>query len=145
MDLETARTDRTSRKTTEKQGRKATAALNALVALKSGPLTKFDKKIVREFVQSLMDKMPDKIVAPYPSNGFVLSIISKMLGLNLNLNSFYGRYSYFVHSYDKAWQLFPFSSVLEFKILGYELSSFFNTILETIGSYLNEISRRGNR
>jgi len=115
----------------------------ALVTLKGGPLSKLDKKFAREFVETSTDKMPKKISAAYPSNEFVLSMVSKMLGLHLN--SFYGRYSYFVHSYDSAWQLFPFSSVLEFKILKYELSSFFNTISETMRSYFNEIPGRGNR
>lgn len=110
---------------------------NALMALKGKPLSKPDRRFARELVETLTDKMPKKIVAPYPSNEFVLSIVSKML--SLHLNSFYARYSYFVHSYDRAWQLFPFSSVLEFKILRHELQSFLNTISETMYSYLNQI------
>jgi hypothetical protein len=110
---------------------------NALMALKGKPLSQPDRRFARELVETLTDKMPKKIVAPYPSNEFVLSIVSKML--SLHLNSFYARYSYFVHSYDKAWQLFPFSSVLEFKILRDELQSFLNTISQTMHSYLNQI------
>jgi len=110
---------------------------NVLTTLRGMPLSQPDKRFAKKFVGDLANTVPEKIGAPYPSNEFVLSIVSKMLVLHLN--SFYDKYSYFVHSYDKAWQLFPFSSVLEFKILRNELSIFLETISETIYSCLNRI------
>lgn len=76
---------------------------------------------------------------PLPSHSSVVKIIGKMA--NLNLNSFYGKYSSFVHSKEKEWQISPFSSVLEFKIFRCELSSFLKAISETLDSYLREASR----
>jgi len=74
----------------------------------------------------------------YPSNSFIIQLLSKISGLNILLET-YENYSYFVHSYDKTWQFYPFSSVLEFKIFRNELTRFISLIREILDFYDEEI------
>jgi len=57
----------------------------------------------------------------------------------MKLMKLYNGYSYFVHSYDEAWQFYPFSSVLEFKIFRHELSKFTKLVMKLINFYEKEI------
>ncbi|MHA1431507.1 MAG: hypothetical protein ACTSRV_14110, partial [Candidatus Freyarchaeota archaeon] len=80
----------------------------------------------------------DEVIPPYPSNKFVLELVQEALGSDL-LQRKYNEYSHFVHSYFTSWHIFPFSSVLEFKILKHELSIFADIIREMIDLYLKEL------
>lgn len=104
-----------------------------LKKLKKKSLSKRDKRFIRELRESLLSRRSGDLVAPYPSNAFVLQFVGETF--NLNLSGCYGKYSYFIHSYDKSWQLIPFSSVLEFKIFKHELTLFIKLILDMMDRY----------
>ena len=100
-------------------------------------------KIIKndEIVEEIIAKLTGNtklLVFPYPSTSFIIQLISKIT--KINLISLYNEYSYFVHTYDKAWQIYPFSSVLEFKILKHELNRFYQVIMKLIEFYQKEIS-----
>jgi len=101
-----------------------------------GKIIKNDE-IVEEVIAKLTGST-ELLVFPYPSTSFIIQLISKIT--KINLNSLYNEYSYFVHTYDKAWQIYPFSSVLEFKILKHELNRFYQVIMKLIEFYQKEIS-----
>jgi len=90
-----------------------------------------DEEFIDELLRLLVGDKPFSI--RYPSNSFVIQFLGKMSGLNLI--EIYERYSYFIHSYDKTWQFYPFSSVLEFKIFKYELTQFIKLITSVIDFY----------
>jgi hypothetical protein len=117
---------------------------NTLIELKDKPLSDCDERFVEKLVESLLKQKREYVITPYPSNAFALQFVGKTF--NLDLNDFYNKYSYFVHSYDKSWQLVPFSSVLEFKIYQHEFTLFMKLILEMMSSYKQIfITRRGKR
>ena len=68
---------------------------------------------------------------------FVIQLMEKLS--KMKLMRLYGGYSYFVHSYDEAWQLYPFSSVLEFKIFKHEIYLFIEVIRGLLTFYENNI------
>jgi hypothetical protein len=115
---------------------------NRVIDLKGGSLSEFEKKFLSEFIGSTLEKMRGQIVPPYPSNRFVLEMVGLLT--QQDLNSYYSEYSYFVHSYTETWQLLPFSSVLEFKILRHELSSFIKTLSRTLNAYLKALPPSSN-
>lgn len=92
-----------------------------------------------EFADKIMMTLerttPPKVVPPYPSNDFVLAFVDKTFSTDLQKK--YSEYSFFVHSYPTSWHVFPFSSVLEFKILKHELTAFLQAVSEILGRYLN--------
>jgi hypothetical protein len=98
--------------------------------------SKSDNALADKIINTLAGKT-SKIVAPYPSNEFVLEFVSKIL--YSNLLEPYREYSQFVHSYFTSWHIFPFSSVLEFKIFKQELSIFIEILSQLINSYLKEL------
>lgn len=102
----------------------------SLRQLKGRRLSRSDSRFIENITGDMTTGKQDNLIVPYPSNRFVLEFVSNVL--NLNLYSYYKRYSYFVHSYVKTWQLFPFSSVLEFKILKHELSDYTKTLSQAI-------------
>jgi hypothetical protein len=106
---------------------------NTLLELKGKTLSDHDSRFVKKLVENLLNQKTRHVVPPYPSNAFVIQFVGKTF--NLDLNGFYSKYSYFVHSYDKSWQLIPFSSVVEFKIFKHELTLFMKLILEMMDSY----------
>jgi len=109
---------------------------NVLKDLKRTQLSKSEEVVVERVINSLIGKA-SKIVPLYPSNEFVLGFVSKIF--SINLLELYKEYSQFVHSYFTSWHIFPFSSVLEFKIFKHELSIFIKTLSQLIDSYLNEL------
>ena len=86
-------------------------------------------------IKTLEKTTPSVIVPPYPSNNFVLAFVDKTFSTDLQKK--YNEYSFFVHSYFVSWYIFPFSSVLEFKILKYELTTFLQVIKKVLEMYLN--------
>jgi hypothetical protein len=99
-------------------------------------LSKFDDILVEELIDMIIGKSL-KIVPPYPSPEFVLGFVSKVL--SIELLEPYKEYSQFVHSYFTSWHIFPFSSVLEFKVFRHELSIFARILIQLINSYLREL------
>ena len=75
------------------------------------------------------------MIAPYPSNEFVLGCVDKIF--HGKLLKKYKEYSHFVHSYFTSWHIFPFSSVLEFKVFKYELETFSQMVHDLIENYVN--------
>jgi len=92
-------------------------------------------------IKTLEKTTPPVIVPPYPSNDFVLAFVDKTFPTGLQkkykLQKKYDEYSFFIHSYFASWYIFPFSSVLEFKILKYELTIFLQVIKKVLEMYLN--------
>lgn len=105
---------------------------NLIRKLKAGELSSSDKHLVTTILEHL--KRESKVIVPkYPSNNFVLAFVGKMLGVDLLVPS--EEKGLFVHSYFTSWHIFPFSSVLEFKILNHELEKLAKTILSMISAY----------
>jgi len=75
--------------------------------------------------------------SPHQTDGYAIRLIGKMA--DLDLSSLYRKYNRFVHSDEKAWQVVPFSSALEFKIFRYELSSFLDAISQIMCSYSKKV------
>jgi hypothetical protein len=98
--------------------------------------SKSDDALVEELINTIAGE-DSKIVPPYPSPEFVLGFVSKTL--SVELLEPYKEYSQFVHSYFTSWRIFPFSSVLEFKIFKHELSIFSTILMQLINSYLKKL------
>jgi len=116
---------------------------NAIRQLKGKSPSKSDEKLIEELLKIKSNQFGKFVIPSYPSNEFVIQLVSKMLGLKGIDKKYYGRYSYFVHSYGTSWQVFPFSSVLEFKILKYELSDFGDMIIGTFDKFFENMDYRG--
>ncbi len=116
----------------------AADSLRAIIRdLKGRRLTRTDETLLRELVETIKAKKSSVIVPPYPSNEFVLGFVGRVL--SVNLIGLYREYSYFVHSYIPSWHVFPFSSVLEFKIFKYELYKFIETVWNLINAYFKTV------
>ena len=96
----------------------------------------FVDTLLEEIISKIFKK-DSKIVPQYPSPEFVLAFVSKTL--SVELLEFYKEYSQFVHSYFTSWHIFPFSSVLEFKVFKNELLAFTRTLVQLLNSYLQEL------
>ena len=110
---------------------------NIMKELRHGHLTRSDETFAEKLTKILEIKESSKIVPPYPSNEFVLGFVSKVLSGDLVKS--YKEYSHFVHSYFTSWHIFPFSSVLEFRIFNHEFSVFADIIQQLIDTYLKEL------
>lgn len=95
-----------------------------------------------EFINRLSDLLAadKRISIRYPSNKFIMQLVEKISGINVE--GLYKRYSYFVHSYDKAWQFYPFSSILEFKIFKHEIMQFIKLITQLLDFYEKAVYSR---
>mgnify|MGYP005633455559 CR=1 FL=1 len=113
---------------------------NVIFQLKSDRLSNSDREFVKELTELLIEGKSPTITIPYPSTSFVIQLMEKLS--KLNLMRLYDEYSYFVHSYDEAWQLYPFSSVLEFKIFKHEIRLFIEVISKLLTFYENNIIKR---
>jgi len=113
--------------------------------LNASPLTISDKEFIASQLERLKARVRARskikavtdIVPAYPSNMFVLDFVGKMLDYDIMTQ--YNEKSYFVHSYFTTWHIFPFSSLLEFKILKHELSKFAEVVSEIISLYCKEL------
>jgi len=102
-------------------------------------LNRSDKQFIEALVQSLGSKFSSgEVVPPFPSNEFVLGFVVKMLS-NRSLKKKYDEYSHFIHSYYTSWHIFPFSSILEFKIFKCEFKEFARNIQQLMTDYLHEL------
>lgn len=113
-----------------------------LKVLKGGrSLGKLDKKFLWDIVEKNVIEDGNKfIVPPFPSNRNITDYIDAIWGNRVKnkLSKFYSQYSIFVHSYIHSWQVYPFSSVLEFKILNNEVEEFFSTVTRLLETYLED-------
>ncbi|MBN1762871.1 MAG: hypothetical protein JW878_07355 [Methanomicrobia archaeon] len=115
---------------------------NIMKDLKHKRLSKSDE----EFIDKLSEKLEInslKLIPLYPSNDFVISFVSKVS--SINLQKLYNEYSHFIHSYFTSWHIFPFSSVLEFKIYKHQLQIFDDAILSLMNYYFGLFSRKMNK
>jgi hypothetical protein len=107
------------------------------------------KEVIKTFNSSEDEEFLDKLINSllgansffslcYPSNSFIIQFLGRMS--SLNLYNIYEKYSYFVHSYDKTWQFYPFSSILEFKIFKHELMLYIELITKVLEFYDKELS-----
>jgi len=95
-----------------------------------------------EFIVNLTDRLladDEHFSIRYPSNSFIIQLLEKISKFKLKISSSYGRYSYFVHSYDKTWQFYPFSSVVEFEIFKHELDRFIKLLRGMFDFYEKEM------
>ena len=109
---------------------------NILKNLGRTRLSKSDKRLIDNLLNTLLGDASE-IIPPYPTNEFVLAFVSKTF--SINLEKLYREYSHFVHSYFTSWTIFPFSSVLEFKIFRYELGVFSKILSQLMNSYLLQV------
>lgn len=112
-----------------------------LKELKQGnALGKLDEEFVSDTADEILGSEEQYIVPPFPSNRQVIRYLDKLWAQELDnkLYSFYSEYSFFIHSYRTSWQLFPYSSVLEFKIFEYEIEKFRKTITGLVEIYLDD-------
>lgn len=70
----------------------------------------------------------DKIAPPWPTIEFVIWFVEKVSGMKIR--KLYSEYSTFVHVYPETFQISPFCSVLEFKILREEIQKFLKRLEE---------------
>ncbi len=97
------------------------------------------ESLTNEIMEILEKEVPPTIVPPYPSNEFVLGFVDKTFSTSLQKK--YSEYSFFVHSYFTSWHIFPFSSVLEFKVFKHELKKFSNEIQNLLTSFSKLLSQ----
>ncbi|MEM4521406.1 MAG: hypothetical protein QXF23_06775 [Candidatus Bathyarchaeia archaeon] len=93
-----------------------------------------------ELIVNLTDRLlanDEHFSIRYPSNSFIIRLLEKIS--KLKISSLYDRYSYFVHSYDKTWQFYPFSSVVEFEIFKHELDRFIKLLRGVFDFYEKEM------
>ena len=112
---------------------------NIVKDLKHKRLSKSDE----EFISKLSEKFEiksSKLISLYPSNDFVIAFVSKVS--SINLQKLYSEYSHFIHSYFTSWHIFPFSSVLEFKIYKHQLQIFADAILGLMNYYFDLFSHK---
>ena len=112
-----------------------TSLTDIITQLKGKSLLNQDTKLI-ETIANLLANKP-VITIPYPSPTFTMQMLEKLT--KLKITKPYGEYSYFIHSYDKAWQLYPFSSVLEFKILKHQLKTFTRLLTQLLDFHRKEI------
>jgi len=91
-----------------------------------------DRRIT-EFLDELIGGR-SRLTAPFLSNSAMMYLVEKITDVK-SLVKMYGDYSYFIHTYTATWQGIPFSSVLEIKILKYEIKKFLFTIRDLVDSY----------
>ncbi|MBO3842211.1 MAG: hypothetical protein FGF48_07330 [Candidatus Brockarchaeota archaeon] len=98
-----------------------------------------------EFINELSDLLAvgKHISIRYPSNKFIMQLVEKIS--SIKIDELYKRYSYFVHSYDKAWQFYPFSSILEFKIFKHEMVQFIRLVTQLLDFYEKVVYSRSKR
>jgi len=104
-------------------------------SLKGKRLSDSDEYLITEITETTLKETPKEVIAPYPSNEFVLGFVDKIF--HSKLLKKYKEYSHFVHSYFTSWHIFPFSSVLEFKVFKYELETFSQMVHDLIKNYVN--------
>jgi len=110
---------------------------NRVIDIKGSSLSELEKKFICEFIGLTVEKMRGQIIPPFPSNRFVLEMVGYIT--QQDLNKHYSEYSYFVHSYNDTWQHLPFSSVLEFKILKYQLFLFIRLVSRVVDAYVKAL------
>lgn len=106
-------------------------------SLKRRSLPRSDKEFLEKVAELFAERVSRSVVAPYPSNEFVLGFVDKVF--NSSLLKKYRGYSHFVHSYYSSWHIFPFSSVLEFKVFRHELEVFSEILYKLINNYVREL------
>lgn len=94
----------------------------------------FEEGVIEKLNEGMQNKVRTikNLVPMYPLNECILQLIDDMI--NSRLERLYNEYSLFVHSYFTSWQIFPYSSILEFKIFLCELRRFSKAVLEALDS-----------
>lgn len=112
---------------------------NIVKELKGKRLSKSDKNFAKEAIDSISEDYKSiYIVPPFPTYNFVMNYVNKLFyDLGINIPKIYSEYSHFVHSYSASWQIYPFSSVLEFKILKNQIDKFKMAIEKLLRSYID--------
>lgn len=110
-----------------------------LKGLKGGrSLGKSDKKFVEKMGDLVADTSSENAVPPFPSTKGVISFLEDIWHdrLENKLTNLYDKYSFFTHPYMSSWQLYAFSSVVEFKILNNEINNFIRSITDLVETYM---------
>lgn len=117
---------------------------NVIRSLKDGrQLGELDEEFIDQAVDELLDTQHGYLVPSFPSNNQVIGHLDTLWHQELTnpLINLYGEYSFFIHSYPSSWQIFPHSSILEFKIFDYELARFNDAITTLIERYFTDYHR----
>lgn len=115
-----------------------------LRGLKNGRRTsKLDKEFLNEISELTVSNKNQFIVPTIPPNEYIINFLHNIWHTNFErkLSESYKQYSFFVHSYLHSWQVYPYSSVLEYKILKNEVKTFFSTVANLTESYLENCYR----
>ncbi len=98
-------------------------------SLKNKRLSKSDRRLAVELSEGVIGDKKE-LVPAFPSDKFVMKFVGRIAGVNLY--ELYRNYSVFVHSYPFSWQTFPYSSVLEYRILLHEVNRFRDAIVQML-------------
>ena len=109
-------------------------------------LSERDVKLVEELTNQIIPNYKE-IVPSLPSNKFVLGFLDTLFTnqYQLNLTKAYSEYSGFIHSYVSSWQVFPFSSILEYKLAEKEILKFTTGLGTLLEGYMNKIESIANQ
>lgn len=101
-------------------------------------LYKKDNQFLDSLAEHVIAGDESIVIAPaFPSNAFVIDYVNRVFNEpHIDLSAMYSDYSYFVHSYSGSWQVYPFSSVLEFKILRHEIGQFRDAVEHLLNDYI---------
>jgi len=100
-----------------------------------------DKKLVEEYADKAyrtirrLQKTYD-IIYPVPSISFLIQYAEKLIK-GSKLNKLYSDYCFFVHTYPSSLQLYPYMSILEYRMLPNELERFYTVISRIIDSIID--------
>lgn len=91
-------------------------------------------------INHFIDGLELPAVCGYPSNQMVIDLFDSKISseTGFKASSLYDEYSLFIHSYFSSWSIFPFSSILEFKIFASEFDRFVRFILTSL-EYLTRL------
>ena len=88
---------------------------------------------VQRILRDLVEKY--NYVFPYPLPTFLVQYVSYRLGERYE--KIYDNYSYFVHPYINSIEYYPFLSIIEYKVLVYELKKYSDAIKQLLSSIID--------
>ena len=121
----------------EKELNKMTYILSLFLARK---LTD-NKKLLEEYSSKIYRTIRKlqktyHVVYPVPSINFIIQYVEKYIKTS-EVSKLYNDYCFFVHPYPSSMQLYPYTSILEYRMLPKELDKFYNIASKIIDTTIN--------
>lgn len=110
--------------------------------LKESNLVDRDKEFIDFLVDDITVNKDYKYILPsFPKISFVIDYIDRLFPKfssekGKGLSTLFNEYSQFVHSYSHFWQVYPYSSVLEYKVLRHESNRFYKNVRSLLKEYM---------